>query len=192
MVVTTFDQYKVTNGSVRWKKGATYEESLKLGCIGTLGVETELKTVTKTCEGDEVLSVDIPTRLNGTVVLHMPVPVFREAFGLTSEELVAGVYSYGSNSRPSTGVVVFDIEDLFGEVKKMIAFPNLTFGGGLNWTIENGGEEIAMIETTFKALKDENNQFYYEGFDSEITDEAIKNAWHTEFTPELVKATTTP
>lgn len=188
MVVTTFDQYKVTNGSVRWKKGTDYEDAVKLGCIGTLGLETELKTVTKTCEGDEVLSVDIPTRLNGTLVLHMPVPIFREAFGLTNEELAAGVYSYGSKSRPSTGIVTFDVEDLFGDVKKMIAFPNLTFAGGLNWSIENGGEEIAMIETTFKGLKDDNNQFYYEGFDSEVTDSAVKEAWHTAFTPELVKS----
>lgn len=189
MVVTTFDQYKVTNGTVRWKKGETYNTANELGCVGTLGLETELKTVTKTCEGDEVMSVDIPTRVNGTLVLHMPVPIFREAFGLSNDGLTSGVYSYGSNSRPSTGIVAFDVEDLFGELKKKIAFPNLTFSGGLNWQIENGAEEIAMIETSFKALKDENSQFYYEGFDSEITDEEVKTSWNKEFTPELVKAT---
>lgn len=189
MVVTTFDQYKVTNGTVRWKKEDTYDTFQKLGCVGTLGLETELKTVVKMCEGDEVMSVDIPTRVNGTLVLHMPVPIFRKAFGLSNDGLTSGVYSYGTNSRPSNGIVAFDVEDLFGELKKKIAFPNLTFSGGMNWQIENGGEEIAMIETSFKALKDTNSKFYYEGFDSEITDETVKTKWSEEFTPELVKST---
>lgn len=189
MVVTTFDQYKVTNGTVRWKTADSYDTFQELGCVGTLGLETELKTVTKKCEGDEVMSVDIPTRVNGTLVLHMPVPIFRKAFGLSNEGLTSGVYSYGTNSRPSNGIVAFDVEDLFGELKKKIAFPNLTFSGGLNWQIENGGEEIAMIETSFKALKDSNSKFYYEGFDSEITDENVKTKWSEEFTPDLVKET---
>ena len=47
--------------------------------------------------------------------------------------------------------------------------------------------EIEMKNFSFSALKDSNNMFYYEALESELKDNNIKQKWLTNFTPELVK-----
>ena len=72
--------------------------------------------------------------------------------------------------------------------RKYIAFPNMEDVKGLTINIDNDQTEIKMNEMEFSANADENNQFYYEAYESEL-DEAAKTAWLTNFTPELVKST---
>lgn len=185
--VKQFDQYKVTNGGVQWKAtDGTTSTGVKFGCTGELSVETEIKTIVKTCEGDEVLSVDIPTKMTGTFTGHIPVDVFRKAFGIDTKGLKKGVYAYGTDSRPGNGVMTWDVFDIFEEIKKMLAFPNASVSGGLTWSLQNGNEEIVEIEMALTFLKDENSKFYYEAFESEVEDADVKAKWHTAFTPELV------
>lgn len=189
--VTEFDQYKVTNANIRWNNGGTLEAAIQLGFVGKLEIETEVKTITKKEEGDEVLNISIPTKLTGTLTGHMPVANFRKVFGLKDSDLKAGVYSYGTDSRQGKGVLTADVLDVYEVLKKLIAFPNLQFSDGFKWSLENGQEEIAEIEAPFQALKDEKGKFYYDAMESEITDNNVKTKWHTAFTPDLVAAAST-
>lgn len=192
---TTFDEYKVTDASIQWKDATgKVTPGVKMGCTGKLELETEMKTVTKKCEGDEVRHVDIPTKITGTWTGHLPVENLRKVWGLSTDGLKKGVFSYGTKSRQGAGVLAFSVLDL-DEVQKMLrAFPNMQFSGGLKWSLENGGEEIAEIEQEFTALKDDNGELFYEALESELDDDDLKNTWLTTFSPELVKATaeTTP
>lgn len=187
---TTFDEYKVTDASIQWKDATgKVTPGVKMGCTGKLELETEMKTVTKKCEGDEVRHVDIPTKITGTWTGHLPVENLRKVWGLSTDGLKKGVFSYGTKSRQGAGVLAFSVLDL-DEVQKMLrAFPNMQFSGGLKWSLENGGEEIAEIEQEFTALKDDNGELFYEALESELDDEDLKNTWLTTFSPDLVKAT---
>lgn len=184
---TVFDEYKVTNGHVNWDD---VEAAETLGCTGSLETETEMRTVTKKCEGDEVLSVDIPTKMTAKLSVHMAVETLRKVYGFKTDGLIEGVFSYGTDSRQGSGALTFDVLDLFEEMKKLIAFPNVSFSGGFKWSLVNGQEEIAEVEITFNILKDDNRKFYYEALESEVTDQTVIEQWHTNFTPALVSATT--
>lgn len=185
---TTFDEYKVTNASIQWFDGKTYTPGVKLGCTGKLELETEMKSVVKKCEGDEVRHVDIPTQIQGTWTGHLPVENLRKVWGLTNDGLQQGVYSYGTNSRQGRGILTFEVLDLDETVSMMRAFTNMQFSDGLKWELENGGEEIAEIEQAFIAMKDDNNQFYYEALSADL-DADLKSKWLTGFQPELAVAT---
>jgi len=190
---TTFDEYKVTNASIQWwDEGKFVTPAVKLGCTGKLELETELKTVIKKCEGDEVEHKDIPTRINGTWTGHFPVENLRKVWGLTNKGLQKGVYAYGTDSRQGKGILTFEVLDLDEEQHMLRAFPNMQFSDGLKWELENGGEEIAEIEQSFIAMKDSNSKFYYEALTtgSDAIDSALADKWLTAFTPELVVAGT--
>lgn len=190
--ITEYNEYTVTEGHVRWLKeqaeGADkYEKGIGLGCTGSLNTETEIKVVTKTCEGNPVKEWPVPQKMTATFVGHMPVPIVRKAFGLTNKDLKPGVFSYGVDSRGGGGVFTWKTLNIEETITKFLAFPNGSFVGGLKLTLENGLDEIAQVEMTLTFMKDDNRQFYYEAFDEELEDEDVKNKWMQEFTPELVK-----
>lgn len=185
---TTFDEYKVTNASIQWFDGKEYAPGVPLGCTGKLELETELKSVVKKCEGDEVRHVDIPTQITGTWTGHFPVENLRKVWGLSTDGLKQGVYAYGTSSRQGRGILTFEVLDLDEQVKMLRAFTNMQFSNGLTWELENGGEEIAEIEQEFIAMKDDNSKFYYEALESELEDNELKKSWLTTFTPELALA----
>lgn len=190
-MTTTFDEYKVTDASIQWMEaGKIVTPGIALGCTGKLELETEMKTVVKKCEGDEVRHVDIPTKVTGTWTGHMPVENLRKVWGLSTTGLKDGIFAYGTDSRQGRGILTFKVLDLDEEVKMFRAFANAQFTDGLKWSLENGGEEIAEIEQAFISMKDSNNKFFYEALDTELKDEALKKSWLTAFTPELALATT--
>lgn len=187
--VLEFDQYKVTNGHIRWNKNGVLGDSEELGCTGSLAVEPEVREVVKICEGVEAASFTKTTKLTGTLVGHIKVSVLRSVYGLSTTDLKDGVYGYGSKSVGGTGTLTFDVTDITEETVKYIAFPNVSFTGGLTFSLENGADEIAQVEIPFTAHADKNKQFYYEGFADEIVEEAVKMGWHDKFDEELVKKT---
>lgn len=186
-ITEQFDQYEVTNGQFRMKKGSDLQAPTKLGCTGALSIESETKTVTKKCEGKTAREVVIVEKLNGTFTGHLPVGVLRNVYGLTNENLAQGVHGYATTSVGGRGLLTFDVYDLGRENHKFIAFPNMNWTGSLKFSLTNGQEEIAEVEITFSAYADENNMFYYEAFEDDLTDENIKKKWHTEFAAALVK-----
>lgn len=191
--IQEYNEYTVTDGHVRWavkdgtEGGSTHEKGTKLGCTGSLNTETEIKVVTKTCEGNPVKEWPVPQKMTATFVGHMPVPIVRKAFGLSNENLKPGVYSYGVDSRGGSGIFTWKTLNIEETLTKFLAFPNGSFVGGLKLTLENGLDEIAQVEMTLTFMKDDNRQFYYEALDEELEDDDVKDKWMTDFTPELVK-----
>ena len=81
-------------------------------------------------------------------------------------------------------------EDLYDEQKKFMAFPNMRVTSGYAFSHENGGEEIAEVTISFKAMKDELGNFYYEAYENELTDESVKTGWAQTFDQSLVELVT--
>lgn len=69
----------------------------------------------------------------------------------------------------------------------MIAFPLVSNVSGFSLNIDNSATEVQTMSLDFRAMKDSNNMFYYEAYESEITDNDVKTKWLTEFSPNLVK-----
>lgn len=190
--IKEFDAMRITNASVQFKKGGTQQPGQKFGAIGTISGDTESKTITKIEEGVETKKKTIPQKMNLSISAHIPVAVAREYFGLSNEGLKPGVYAYGSDSLGNDFVLTADVIDDFEDVKKLIAFPNASNSGGYTLSIENGQEEVALLEMSVTALVDANKKFYYEAFVDELEDASIADTWHTNFTPGLVSTLDTP
>lgn len=191
-VIEEFDSMRITNASVQFKKKGTQQPGQKFGAIGTISGETESKTITKVEEGVETKKKVIPQKMNLSISAHIPVAVAREYFGLSNEGLKAGIYAYGADSLGSDFILTADVIDDFEDVKKLVAFPNASNSGGYTLNIENGQEEVALLEMSVTALVDDNKKFYYEAFVDELEDTTIADKWHTNFTPELVAVPDTP
>lgn len=179
-ITNQFDAYRITNGQWRKKAADTLATATALGCVGAVNGTAETRAVSKRCEGDVVKERTIIQKLNMTFRGHMPVGVIRDVFGLSNKDLKEGVHGYGKHSAGSSGSLTFDVYDMDESVIKKVAFPNITWTGGLSINLENGLDEIAEVEVAFSAYFDENGYCYYETFDDAIS------GWNKEFTSELV------
>lgn len=190
VVITEFDSVAITNASIQFFDGGEQQEGTRFGCVGNLESETEVKQIVKICEGVEVKKISIPQKATVTVSAHVPINVFRDYYGIGSEGLKPGVYSYGLDSKGKSFVFTADVIDEFEDVTKLVAFSNCASASGLKLTIENGAEEVALLEFEITALPDAKRKIYYEALVPEVEDEDVIEQWHTLFTPELVEAGT--
>ena len=186
--VVEFDAVKITNASIQFYEGDTPAAGVPFGCVGTISGETEVKELVKICEGVEAKKIVTPLKMNLNVSAHIPVDVARDYFGLSNDGLKTGVYGYGPDSIGKRFVFTADVIDEFENVVKLIAFPNSSNNSGFNINIENGQDEVALLEMEMTSLVDANNKIYYEAFVTEIeeADVEISTKWHTEFKPTLV------
>jgi len=177
-----FEDYKIIEGTI------TIDDELatSFGCIGTLEGTSDISAVEKKCEGAVIKTVKKVNKVDVTLTGHPYVAVLRSVAGMTNEGLKEGVYGYGANIKSKKIVFTAKVEDMEGNIK-FIAFPNMDDVKGLNIKIDNDVTEIEMKDFEFSALKDENNMFYYEALEKDLTDEELKTKWLTSFTPDLVK-----
>lgn len=180
-----FEDYKIIEGTI----AIDDEVATSFGCIGTLEGTSETETVEKKCEGAVVKSIKKVTKIAVTLTGHPYVAVLRNVAGMTNEGLKEGVYGYGANVKSKKIVFTAKVQDMEGNIK-YIAFPNMDDVKGLNIKVDNDVTEIEMKDFEFSALKDENNMFYYEALEKDLTDEEVKSKWLTNFTPDLVKTAT--
>ena len=178
-----FEDYKIIEGTI------TIDDELatSFGCIGTLEGTSDISAVEKKCEGAVIKTVKKVNKVDVTLTGHPYVAVLRSVAGMTNEGLKEGVYGYGANIKSKKIVFTAKVEDMEGNIK-FIAFPNMDDVKGLSIKIDNDVTEIEMKDFEFSALKDENNMFYYEALEKDLTDEELKTAWLTNFKPELVKS----
>ena len=179
-----FEDYKIVEGTIAIDDAV----ATSFGCIGTLEGTSETETVEKRCEGAVVKSIKKVTKISVTLTGHPYTAVLRNVAGMTNEGLKEGIYGYGANVKSKKIVFTAKIQDMEGNIK-YIAFPNMDDVKGLNIKVDNDVTEIEMKDFEFSALKDENNMFYYEALEKDLTDEDVKSKWLTNFTPELVKTT---
>lgn len=177
-----FSPVAIKNASVQFL-GET-QTATKFGCMGTLSAETEVRTITKKCEGDEQI-ITIPRYMTVTVGAHIKRDVIRDVFGINTKDLKEGVHSYGINSKGKRFVFTADVIDEFTDVKQLIAFSKCSNLTGLSLSIDNDTDDVAYMDLEFRANADDAGQFYYEAFVEDV-DEDVKSKWHSEFTVELV------
>lgn len=190
--VIDFDAVAIKNASIQFIKAGVATPGARFGCLGSVEGETEIKELIKMCEGIEAKKKVVPLKMTLSVSAHIDVEVARNLFGLKNEGLKPGIYSYGTDSKGLNFIFTADVIDEFEDVVKLIAFPNASNNSGLQIKVENGQDEVALLEMEFTVLADVNNKFYYEAFVGELTDSTIATKWHTAFTPELVKAVPIP
>ena len=177
-----FEDYQVLELMIKSKaEGST---AIAFGPLGTLEVESETESIEKKAEGRVIKSKTRVSKLNVNITGHATVPTKRKVWGLDTSNLKEGVYAYGSDV-PSVGLIVTaKVVDMEGNVK-YIAFPNIENVSGLKINIESDQTEIAMNEMEFSASADENNRFYYEAYEKEIS-ASIADAWLSNFSTDLV------
>ncbi|MBJ8026574.1 phage tail protein [Bacillus cereus group sp. N21] len=190
-IIEEFDPMTFTNVGIQFIEGGVQQTGTKFGCVGTIEGETEMLEVVKKCEGLEVKKISRPSKINLTLSGHLRVDVLRKIFGLKTDGLKPGVWSYGSKSKGKPFILTADVVDEFEDLQKLVAFSNCASTTGFKFKVENGADEVAETELEFTAMKDDNNEFYYEALVEELEDQTVKDQWHTKFTAELVKAGTT-
>lgn len=185
MYENNFADYEIKETSTKF---AGDEQATRIGCVGTLNVEMEAKTVTKTCEGVVVKKRTRGTG-GGTITLnaHAKHSVLSKMLGMVLESLKDGVYAYGSNSRHEEFCLTAKVLDEDGNLK-YVAFPRVQSETGYVKNIENGAEEVAQGEYTLTVMPDENGNGVYEMMDSEFTDATTKEQWLNNWSYDLVKA----
>jgi hypothetical protein len=186
-VIQEFDAVSIKNASIQFIKAGEQQEGTKFGALGSLEGETELVEIVKKAEGIEVKKKSKPVKMTISASAHIPVQVARDLFGLRNKDLKPGIWSYGTLSKGNNFAFTADVIDEFEDVVKLIAFPNCTDNSGFKIGIENGSDEVAMLEVEFTVLPDTLNNFYYEALVAELSDASVATQWHTQFTPTLVQ-----
>lgn len=178
-----FNEFEVKDTSFKFVDEETYT---KVGCVGSVEETLNSKIVTKKCEG---VVKKTKVRGDGTgelkASLHMVYDLFLKTYGMMSDGLVDGVYSYGKNSRHLEFAMVCKMLDEDGNVKYK-AYPNCMVTSGISRKTENGAEEVAEMELTISLMPDDFGQCEYEALETQLTED-VKAKWMTEFTPELVQ-----
>ncbi|MGE6756263.1 phage tail protein [Rossellomorea sp. NPDC071047] len=187
-IVEQFDSIRITNASVQFIEGGTQQEGEKFGSLGSVEGETTLKELIKKEEGVEVRKKSKPEKMDLTISAHIKVAVIRKFFGINSNGLKPGVYQYGQDSKGVEFVLTADVIDEFEDVTKLVAFPKCVSATGFKFTIENGGDEVALMEVQLTAYPDIMRQCMYEAFVSELDDPTIAEQWHSQFNRSLVEA----
>lgn len=182
-----FSPVSIKNASVQVITKGTQAEGKRFGCMGTLSAETEVATKTKNCEGTEKV-ITIPKYMTVTVEAHIQRDVIRDIFGVSTDGLKTGIYSYGIHSKGKRFVFTADEIDEFEDVTQLIAFPECSNMTGLSVSIDNDADEVAYVEVEFRANADTLGNFYYEAMGEEL-DTTTKNTWHKKFDAELVQDT---
>lgn len=185
-IIEEFDAVSIRNASIQFFKSGTQEQGTKFGLVGKIEGETELSELTKKVGNLEVKKVVKPNKMNLKVSGHIPVKVLRDYFGLTNDKLKPGIYAYGTLSKGNRFVFTADVVDEFEDLVKLIAFSNCNNTSGFKITIENGSDEVAMMELEFTGLTDDLGNFYYETLIAEISDQTVAEQWHKSFKSSLV------
>lgn len=181
-----FSEFEIKNTSIKFEGD---ESAVKAGCVGSIDEAMNSKTITKKCEGVVAKTI---VRGDGTgeikISLHMRYDLYLKTYGMVSDGLIDGVYGYGKNSRHNPFCLTAEAYDEDGN-GKLKAYPNCMVTSGIARKIENGAEEVAEIELTASVMPDENGFGMYEAIITDSLDSSVISSWLTNFTPDLVKAT---
>ena len=159
-------------------------------CNGSIEVETETTTKSKTCGGQTVKEITKPTKMTITVSAHVPIEIFRRVYGIKHDEaLKTGVYSYGRGSKGERFALSAELLDEFEDNTKLIAFLKTSVQDALKFTIDATEDEVSMMELTLTASQDGLGYWYHEALEADLApDEGLtKEVWMTNLTEESLK-----
>ncbi|WP_431030054.1 phage tail protein [Lysinibacillus sp. LZ02] len=187
-IIEEFDATRITNFAIKFKGD---EQASSFGCVGKIEGSSESVAIVKKCEAVEKKRKSKVQKMVLTLSAHVKVATLRRIFGIKNNGLKPGVYRYGTDSIGEDFTLTATAIDEFEDEQKLIAFSNCANNTGFKITVENGVEEVAELELEYTALPDVSNGIYYEAYLAEldeVTKEQFVSDWHSNFTPELVKA----
>lgn len=166
------------------------DETIKTDCTGSIAVETETTTKSKTCGGQTIKEITKATKMTITINAHVPVEIYRRVYGLKHDEaLKPGIYSYGKASRGEKFGLSAELVDEFENNSKLISFLEAVSQNAFTFTIDSSEDEVAMVEIVATAYEDELGYWYHEVLESELPAGLTKEKWLTNLKAEDLKAT---
>lgn len=161
-------------------------------CNGSIEVETETTTKSKTCGGQVIKEITKPTKMTITVAAHVPIEVFRRVYGIKHDAtLKTGVYSYGKGSKGERFALSAELLDEFEDNTKLIAFLRTSVQDALKFTIDSTEDEVSMMELALTAYEDELGYWYHEALEEDLVAEEglTKEIWMTNLKAADLKKT---
>lgn len=158
MAVDNFYTDSITGGTFTPVAGT----EMALGCVGSLSGQAEVRTKQLMCAGVPVAQRVKPLYMDITYTGHIPVAVYKTLFGLKTDAVATEKRSYAVDSEHASGEFSFVETEFYGKTTRTRTFPNATVISGMAFSVENGAEEVAEVELTIRALKDDNGDIYIE------------------------------
>ena len=171
-------------------KVAGDEEYTRDDCIGSLTVERETKTVTKSCRGVVKKRKTKPTG-NGTINLkmHIKMALYRKIHAMTNEGLQPGVYAFDNTAPMPEFAITARVKDEDDNVM-FLGYPRCKIEEINSLEIENGAEEVAEVEMSVSYMPDDYNKGEYQALEVELTGDVLNaDNWMTDFDSETAQLT---
>lgn len=159
-------------------------------CIGSLSVERETKTVTKSCRGVVKKRKTKPTG-NGTITLkmHIKLALYRKMNAMINTGLQPGVYAFDNTSSMPEFSLVGRVKDEDDNIL-FLGYPRCKIEEINSLEIENGAEEVAEVEMKISYMPDEYNKGEYQALEAELTGNVLNaENWMTEFDSDTAQLT---
>ena len=157
-------------------------------CVGSLEVERETKTVTKSCRGVVKKRKTKPTG-NGTITLklHIKLGLYRKMTAMTNEGLQPGIYAWDNTVPMPEGSVAAMVKDEDDNIM-FLGYPRCKVEELNTLSIENGAEEVAEVEIKLSYMPDDYNKGEYQALADELTGDVLTpENWMTTFSSETAQ-----
>ena len=162
-------------------------------CVGSIEVERETKTVTKSCRG-VIKKRKTKATGNGTLTLkmHVKLALYRKLYAMTNEGLQPGVYAFDNTVAMPEASIAARVKDEDDNIM-FLGYPRAKVEEINTLSIENGAEEVAEVEMKLSYMPDDYNKGEYQALEIELTgNELTAENWMTDFSSERAQAETTP
>ena len=159
-------------------------------CIGSLTVERETKTVTKSCRGVVKKRKTKPTG-NGTINLkmHIKMALYRKIHAMTNEGLQPGIYAFDNTEPMPEFSLTARVKDEDDNIM-FLGYPRCKIEEINSMEIENGAEEVAEVEMSVSYMPDDYNKGEYQALEVELTGDVLNaDNWMTDFDSETAQLT---
>ena len=159
-------------------------------CVGSLEVERETKTVTKSCRGVVKKRKTKPTG-NGTLTLklHIKLGLYRKMTAMTNEGLQPGIYAWDNTVPMPEGSVAARVKDEDDNIM-FLGYPRCKVEELNTLSIENGAEEVAEVEIKLSYMPDDFNKGEYQALEDELTGNVLTpENWMTTFSSQTAQLT---
>lgn len=188
MAITSADVYSYFEADQLAIKVAGDQDYTRDDCIGSIEVERETKTVTKSCRGVVKKRKTKPTG-NGTITLkmHIKLGLYRKLNAMTNEGLQPGVYAFDNTVSMPEASLTARVKDEDDNIM-FLGYPRCKVEEIGNLSIENGAEEVAEVEMKLSYMPDDYNKGEYQALADELTgDDLNAENWMTEFSSEAAQ-----
>ena len=188
MAITSADVYSYFEADQLAIKVAGDNAYTRDDCIGSIEVERETKTVTKSCRGVVKKRKTKPTG-NGTITLkmHIKLGLYRRLNAMTNEGLQPGVYAFDNTASMPEAALTARVKDEDDNIM-FLGYPRCKVEEINKLSIENGAEEVAEVEMKLSYMPDDYNKGEYQALADELTGDVLTaDNWMTEFSSETAQ-----